>query len=83
MNMTQAEFGQLVGISGNYLSDIESGKRKPPLDLIEFVIDKYDVSPNELFGYDEIEPKNIKDLVQEEVEKILREKYSDKIWLLK
>lgn len=78
-SLTQHEFAEMIGISGGYLSEIEVGKKKPTIELINFIITEYKISPNELFGYGQAEaevsnPSELQKLIAEEVEKALERK---------
>lgn len=45
------EFASELGISNSYLSEIESGKKKPNLDLIEKYASVLDVRPSALMKF--------------------------------
>lgn len=49
-NLTQAKFAELLGISENYLSLLECGKRNPSLQLLISISDITNVSMFDLIG---------------------------------
>ena len=42
-DMKQTELAQRLGISKSYLSEIESGKKPPRMDLIERYVSEFDI----------------------------------------
>ena len=48
--MTQAEAAELLGISSSVYSRYETGKRVPPLDMFEKMVDIFDVPSDYLLG---------------------------------
>ena len=49
-SMSQQEFAQLLGISQNYLSEIESGKHIPSLKTISQIAEKIHTTVPKLLG---------------------------------
>lgn len=50
LDMTQAQMAEMVGVSAQFLSAIEHGTKKMPLNLIEKLIEQFDFSGCEI-GY--------------------------------
>lgn len=51
--MTQAEASAALGISKSYLSEIEAGKKKISIDLLEKYHQVFGVAPSEIMFFDE------------------------------
>jgi transcriptional regulator with XRE-family HTH domain len=58
--ISQTSFAKQTGISSNYLSLIENGKKKPTFRYLQKVSDIFDVPVN-LFIWDEIDYSKVKD----------------------
>lgn len=50
---TQTELSQKLGISKSYLSELESGKKKPPLDIITKYSEVFDVQASQILRFSE------------------------------
>lgn len=48
VGQSQEEFGKIFGISGQNQSQIENGKRKPNANYILTLLDKFELTPNEV-----------------------------------
>ena len=57
--MTQEKLGEKAGVSYKYIGEIERGEVNPSLDILVRLTQVLDVSPNELFGYNNL-PKSKK-----------------------
>lgn len=51
--LTQKEFGQILGISKSYVSDIENGYTGLSINYINIICNCYNVSFDYMFGFDE------------------------------
>ena len=51
VRMTQEELAEKLFVSVGYISEIETGKKSPSLQLLVQIIDLLGCSPNELFEY--------------------------------
>ncbi len=47
---TQQQFSEMIGISTNYLSDVERGKSFPRLDKLVMIINTLECSADDLFS---------------------------------
>lgn len=47
--MTQDQLSELCGISQDYLSEIERGKKKPSLETLITIAEKLEILPQKLF----------------------------------
>lgn len=52
-DMTQTELASVLGVSNSYLSEIESGKKQPSLDLLEKYGRYFDVPVSSLLFFSE------------------------------
>lgn len=52
-DMKQSQAADLLGISKSYLSEIESGRKKPTLDLVEKYASLFDVPPSSILFFSE------------------------------
>lgn len=52
-NMKQNELANSIGISNSYLSEIESGKKSPSLDLLQKYSDLFDIPVSSLIYFSE------------------------------
>ncbi len=50
-NLSQKTFAEKIGRSQNTVSNWESGKISPDVDSVEKMCEIFDISPNELFGW--------------------------------
>jgi len=48
--LSQQEFADIIGVNQTTVSQWLLGKKKPGYDSIKMICDKFDVTPNELFG---------------------------------
>ena len=48
-NMTQLELADKIGIRGSYVSDLESARKEPCLEVIKLLADGFGVSLRQLF----------------------------------
>ena len=48
-NYTQEQLSELCGISCDYLSEIERGKKTPSLKRLLLIAEKLEISPDKLF----------------------------------
>jgi len=48
--LNQAEFGKSIGISGNYLSEIELGKVEPSKPILIAIEYRYSINQNDLIS---------------------------------
>ena len=55
--MTQDELAERLFVTKGYISEIETGKKSPSLQIVLSIIDLLGCSPNELFEYKEKEDK--------------------------
>lgn len=49
-NLTQTELGELVGVTASYISQLESGNRKPSVPVVRELSKHLGVSTNHLLG---------------------------------
>lgn len=52
-DINQSKLADKLGISRSYLSEIESGKKTPSIELLEKYADIFDVSPSSLLLFSE------------------------------
>lgn len=55
--MSQEELGEAADVTGKYISDLERGKFRPSLDMIEILASALDIEPLDLLSdeyYDEV-----------------------------
>lgn len=52
-NMRQSDLASEIGVSNSYLSEIESGKKQPTLDLIERYSSYFDIPASSLLFFSE------------------------------
>ena len=57
--MTQKYLAAKIGISAQGLNKIEMGKVSPRVETVEKVIDILCITPNQLFGVEQITEENI------------------------
>lgn len=57
----QEEFGKEINVAKSTISCYETGKRKPPIDIIQAISDKYNVDVNYILGNDSYEIAENKD----------------------
>ena len=57
VRMTQEELAEKLFVSVGYISEIETGKKTPSLQLLVQIINLLGCSPNELFEYKEKDDK--------------------------
>lgn len=62
-NLSQKSFGEAVGISRSYVSDVENGRVKPSLEYLVAVAEHYDVSLDWVLLGRETAGSNVIDLV--------------------
>ena len=55
--MTQDELAERLFVTKGYISEIETGKKSPSLQIVLSIINLLGCSPNELFEYKEKEDK--------------------------
>lgn len=48
--LTQKEFSLKIGLSRNYISDLEAGKYKPSLDVVMKICNVFKVTTSEILG---------------------------------
>jgi transcriptional regulator with XRE-family HTH domain len=66
--MTQTEVAIILGVTRSVISRYESGTNDPPTENVKVMASAYGVSPNYLYGIDELEPKppyDIQEIFQE------------------
>jgi len=51
--LSQLQAAECLGISKSYLSEIENGKKKVSLDILEKYKDIFDISPSMILFFDE------------------------------
>jgi len=66
LKLTQSEFGKSIGISGNYVSNLETGKHPPSNPILIALNSRYLIKPDIILSDDEFDHKKI-------------EKYLDKV----
>ena len=57
MKMTQDELGDLLGRSGNAISQWENGQNKPNADMIIDMLSIFNIDANTFFSWDELKRK--------------------------
>ena len=55
--MSQEEFGYFLGLSQSYISEVETGKKTPPLDLLIEIADALDLDIYDLLFPDYVKPE--------------------------
>ena len=58
-NLTQKELAEIINSSQNYLSDVETGKKRPSLDYYITIANYFKVSLDQLFADELSMKKNI------------------------
>lgn len=73
-DMTQNEFAASLGISRSALTQLEAGHTKPSFDLLQKLIDQYDVDVNVFFNSSVPQKKTLDDVseIGQRVQKILK-----------
>jgi transcriptional regulator with XRE-family HTH domain len=79
LSITQSEFAEKLGIQQANLSAIELGKRNPTLDMIDSLINKFNISPDyihldqgQMFREQEtVKEENLEELIERKVKEIL------------
>ncbi|OGF25333.1 hypothetical protein A2331_03915 [Candidatus Falkowbacteria bacterium RIFOXYB2_FULL_34_18] len=71
-NVSQQELADKTGVTANYLSLIENGKRNPPLSFLKKIADAFDISVN-LLIWEKIDYSNIKNKESREIAKKVNE----------
>ena len=61
-DMTQNEFAASLGISRSALTQLEAGHTKPSFDVLEKLIDQFDVDINVFFNSSVPQKKNLDDI---------------------
>ena len=61
-DMTQNEFAASLGISRSALTQLEAGHTKPSFDVLEKLIDQFDVDINDFFNSSVPQKKNLDDV---------------------
>lgn len=61
-NITQTQLGHIVGVAASFISDIETGKKRPSLELLYKLADALNTTPGQLFDglhddYDKLPPE--------------------------
>lgn len=51
-NLTQSELAKILGVNQTTIGQWLNGKKKPSYDSIAMIYQKFDITPNELFGID-------------------------------
>lgn len=62
-DMKSGQLAQELGISASYLSEIETGKKNPSLDVIQKYADFFETTPSAIFAMSEglgQNPKNLR-----------------------
>lgn len=49
-NLSQAKLGEMLGVNQTTVSQWLMGKKKPSYDSILAIYEKFNITPNELFG---------------------------------
>jgi XRE family transcriptional regulator, regulator of sulfur utilization len=63
-HLTQGEYASTIGITQTYLSQIESGKKKPSTDLLEKIAKDFDMPLPIIFWYG-IEEQDVRESKKE------------------
>lgn len=74
--MTQAEFSKAVGISRNYLSEIENGKKNPGSKVVQKVISAFELN-KDYFDDQFKAPRISKEIKVKEINRIKQKTISD------
>lgn len=72
--LRQADLANLLGVSANYITQIESGRKRPPLKLIDKISDHLDVKILDILDNDKITLKIREELRTEILEEFLAAK---------
>lgn len=76
LHISQAEFGKRINVAKSTISCYETGKRNPPIEIIQAISDEYQVNVNYILGNDSYEiAENDKDrginMAKEEIDFIV------------
>jgi transcriptional regulator with XRE-family HTH domain len=48
-NLKQTDLAEKVGVSSTFIANIEQGKRKPSMEIIQKIVNALQIKPKELF----------------------------------
>lgn len=76
-NLTQGDFGKIIGVSDVAILQYEKDKRRPDLEKLIQISNYFECSIDYLAGKTDIkEPKNVYEISIEKIEKIKKKKLS-------
>lgn len=77
--ITQEHFSELINLDPSSLSNIENGKRYPSMQTLLNIMEKFKITPQELFDYDYLAENN---QIEEEMIDIIKNQTYDKKQIL-
>lgn len=72
-NLTQEELGEQIGVTNKTVSRWENGNYLPPVEMLQILANKFDVSINEILVGERISAANFKDVSEQNVKSALKQ----------
>lgn len=66
-NLTQEELGEQIGVTNKTISRWENGNYLPPVEMLQILSDKYEVSINEILSGERLDSKDYKTKAEENI----------------
>lgn len=88
-NLTQEQLGEEIGVTNKTVSRWETGAYLPPVEMLQILSEKYEVSINEILSGERLDEKKYREKAEENIKTTLeksvftlkdREKYFNKKW---
>ena len=70
-NLTQDELGMQIGVTNKTISRWENGNYLPPVEMLQILSNKFDVSINEILNGERISNSNYKDISEQNLKSAL------------